>query len=197
LVCTIGYEAKVVDALKDVVTIDNTKRTLTITATKVSLASDTAYDYVITPKDGAGTKKTGVDGSQKIIIKDVCSPPKTTVATATDASSIQLGSTDDVSITFKEWTYTTDPADQKCTLTYAFSAVPQAISAAVACDDSTRICKATASKITDAMKGAHTLTMTGKGADTKAIADKKTDVVFTVKSKCDPPKTVTAPTVTA
>lgn len=90
---------------------------------------------------------------------------------------------------FDEWPYVTSPAGQTCALTYVLN-VPAAITSSVFTTPASRLFDV-GGVIGSA--GTYQLTATAVSPDGTAIADLVYTINLTIKSRCDPPGTVTAP----
>jgi len=170
-------------------------RKLTINTSLVSLVSASKYTYTVAVKTPSGAAVGSPTQEIKLLISSnaACEPP--TVVISAETQTITHDVTPNYSFTISPYAYTTSPANQVCELTYVIT-VPSAISAAVTCVDATRVCTAAKDAVTAAMVGAHAITMTAKTPLAVAITGTAT-TTLTIKDACDPPATLTAPSVAA
>jgi len=200
-VCPLTYVAAPVVAIAAGVTIDNTAKTLVVSTGTVTFVSATAYSYVISVTGPDGTAVSTPTSTISLTISEpaVCLPPATVTATANTpaAHSFIVGSTTNLSITWARWTYTTAPLGTSCSLGYA-APVPTALTAAMVCTASTRTCVMTAASVTEAMVGAHTVTITATTSAGVAIPTQTSVLtVLTIASACSTLATATAPATAA
>jgi len=203
--CAFTYSVAVVSALSTAVSITTAAatRTLVVSTSTGSLVSTTAYSYVIsvvgTADSTASTTTQTI--SLTIAANAACEPPATVTATANTpaAHAFTAGSATNLSVTWLAWTYATAAASSTAcgSLGYA-AAVPSTISAAMVCTVSTKTCVLTAASVTEAMVGAHTVTITGTTPTGAAIASKSSVLtILTIASACSTLTTATAPTTAA
>lgn len=177
---------------------DAAVRTVTVNTSTASLVSDsTVYLYTVAIKSPSGVTVAGqtTPVTFKIKANSACEPPSTVTPSANVDTSFTIGSsTSPTSITWTDWTYATTPTGGSCLLGYAAGTIPTAISAAVACTASTKTCTLTTASVTEAMVGAHTISITGTTPTGTAIdASKSTTLTLTIVSQCTIIQSATAP----